>query len=341
MNLVNSREANTVTIGMRGPKRIRLKDSDAIKLTLRYDKNGTVAAAYLENVQLLYYRDFKVIEERSYTIEVGIPKARFYSGNDLLFEYCLLAKKGLYFTGRTSSVVGNIYAGTHEALEFRQAEARYGEKEIYGGINILSTQLGVEGDYIVTQGDINVKDAFVMFGFKDEAVRLYAHALNRLDGFGSGKNVTVIGDMTLNPTGEEYENLIASIESGLSKLDAFADYYDSDNDKSYQGTYRKILSNYDVIVSGDFQGAIATAGNVIVEEDANVEGIIIAGDRIYVRGNNNIVSNNDILRVMIDEEFWEEQAEKQEQTTEKDEFFVSHRLKDYIGDIRYKGINAN
>ena len=339
VNRINGREANTVSIGGDGVRKVRLEDPDSIRLNIKTDAGDHITDSYLENVKLILYRDFKEAARQSCSILLKVPEARFYSANDIIFDHSMLAVKGIYFTGRTSSVVGNVYAGTHEISEFRQADARYGEREIFGGINVLSTQLGVEADTVLTEGDINVRDSFVMFGLDSAEVKLYAHAINRLDGFGSRNNVLVKGEQILDPGDEGYKSLVSSIKQGLSGLSGLSDYYDSDNDASYKGTYRKILSNYDVIISGDFKGAIVTSGNVIIEADSSVEGIIIAGDRIYARGNNSIVSDSDIIRVIVDEELIDEKALDPESLN--DEFRISHYLKDYIGGIRLKGINNN
>ncbi len=341
VNDINKREATKPVIAPKvliresGHRTVRLEEPDKMSLSDMTDA-GRYAGSLIGNVRLIYYGDFEQLKEKEYDIEIRVPKARFYSGNDLLFEFSMLAQKGIYFTGRTSSVVGSIFAGTHEASEFRQAEARYGEKGVYGGIDFLSTHLGAEADYVVTTGDINVKGSFVMFGVPGKEVELYASALNKLDGFGSEKDVTIIGNTHIPPDNEEYNELLSAVDEGLSKLPLLADYYDSANDRSYKGTYRKILSNYDVIISGDFTGAIVTSGNVILEADSNVEGIIISGDRIYVQGNNNIVSNSAVLRTIVDEEIIEEK--KNGVTEDPEGFLISHYLKDYIGDIRLKGI---
>ncbi len=340
VNGINKREATKPLIapkvfaGERGHRTVRVEEPEKMTLSDMHDA-GIYTGSSIENVGLVYYSDFEQLEEKDYSIEIKVPKARFYSGNDLLFEFSMLAEKGIYFTGRTSSVVGSIYAGTHEAAEFRQAEARYGEKGVYGGINFLSARVGAEADYVVTTGDVNVKGSFVMLGVPEKKVKLYARALNKLDGFGSEKDVTIIGSSYIPPDNEEYRGLLSSIEEGLSKLTMLADYYDSANDGSYRGTYRKILSNYDVILSGNFTGAIVTSGNVIVEADSNVEGIIISGDRIYVQGNNNIVSNSAVLRTIVDEEIADEK--KRGQINDPEGFEISHYLKDYIGNMRFKG----
>ena len=41
---------------------------------------------------------------------------------------------------------------------------------------------------------------------------------------------------------------------------------------------------------------------MIIEAGCNVEGLVISGDRIYVYGNNNIVSSRDVVRKVLEEE---------------------------------------
>ena len=41
---------------------------------------------------------------------------------------------------------------------------------------------------------------------------------------------------------------------------------------------------------------------MIIESGCNVEGLVIAGDRIYIYGNNNIVSNREVVHKIVDEE---------------------------------------
>ncbi|MCR5791515.1 MAG: hypothetical protein K6G83_16685 [Lachnospiraceae bacterium] len=334
---VSRLDQNASASGKQSLQAIRLANGCRPVLKLSYTPSHMLKECVLENVALQYYKDFSLMAEENFDLSIPVPGVQFYSGNDTIFGFAMLAGKGIYMTGRTSSVMGDIYAGTHPVEEYRQAELRYGEKGSFGGINILATQLGVEADTIITTGNINVKDSFVLFGLEDKPVTIYADAINRPAGFESLRQVTVYGETVFDRNDPAYLSLLSEIESGMSRLSELYDYYDSDNDRSYTGSCRKILSNYDIILSRDFVGAAVTSGNVIVESGVNVEGIIIAGDRIYVQGNNNIVSNEELLRTLIDEEY---EKGQQESGKEEDEFAVSHDMKDYIGDIRFRGIET-
>ncbi len=308
-------EKGTVELFGKEPDHEILFDSEQGEMTAYAIKNVNIAYTYLDS-----YR-----KEAGLDYTIALPSATFYNGNDQLFEYSLIGKKGIYFTGSTSSVVGNLFAGTHSAEEYRKAEAGYGERKIYGGINLMATQLGVEADKIISEGDINLKGSFAAFGTDEKPVSIYANEINEIAGYFMHTNYTLVGNI-LARNGEAYTEAVELVDAAAGNLDNFSYYYDSENDETYRGRYRKILSNTDVTLSGDFTGAVMTSGNVIIEADCNVEGLIYALDRIYVRGNNNIVSNRDIMRRIIEEECAKGDA---------DPVFL---LKEYMGGMVYRGM---
>ena len=101
---------------------------------------------------------------------------------------------------------------------------------------------------------------------------------------------------------EHYEDIIRLINSVAGSIDDISSVYDSGTDAAYPGSLRKIISNEDVTISEDYTGVVITGGNVIIEAGCNVEGLVISGDRIYVYGNNNIVSSRDVVRKVLEEE---------------------------------------
>ncbi len=276
----------------------------------RFDEEtGEIRGVDLNHVLLIYTYPGGHEKQAEVSYHFALPNATFYNGCDGLFDYSMIGEKGIYFTGKTSSVVGNIFAGTHSAEEYRKAEAGYGERKIYGGINLMATQLGVEADTVISTGDINIKGSFAAFGTEEKPIAIYANEINEITGYFMRTNYTLSG-AAYPRNGEAYTESVELIESAARDLNNFNYYYDSENDETYRGRYRKILSNTDVTLSGDFTGVVMTSGNVIVEADCNVEGLIYSLDRIYVRGNNNIVSNRDVLRRIIEEERAQTDADK-------------------------------
>ena len=262
----------------------------------------------IDNVVISYTNGDSVLGEKSYSINIAPPDVSFSDESANFFDYSLISMKGTYITGETSSFVGSMYAGTHDFEEGREAEVIYGEKDPYGGFNFLTTQAAVYGDSIITTGDINLKGAFVLFGSDDDKISIYANTINDIENYPSKTEYSVYGDSFLRDGSttfvdeEHYENIIRTINSVAGSIDNISAVYNSIEDASYTGSVSKIISNEDVTVTSDFTGVIITNGNVIIEAGCNVEGLVISGDRIYIYGNNNIVSGREVVRRLIDEE---------------------------------------
>ena len=60
----------------------------------------------IKNVTIRY--DDPMLDESSDSLcyNIQFPDAVFHAGNDELFRYCMVARKGIYITGRTSSIIG-------------------------------------------------------------------------------------------------------------------------------------------------------------------------------------------------------------------------------------------
>lgn len=273
----------------------------------------------------------------TFDIELKIPNMILYDGNDEIFSYSMIAKKGIYITGKTSTIFGNVYAGCHEPSEMRSAEALYGEKERYGGLNIMSTQVAFESDKIISEGDINLRGSFVLFGNKERPVNIFAKEITQTDNIASKNVYSLVGNLYEVPDEPDEQE---AIDKATEMFDEISYYYDSNNDKSYVGKYRKILSLTDVTVKSDVCGIIMTPRSVIIEEGVNVEGLIISGDRIYVQGNNNIVSSQDVLRNILSEEIsGEGYVDVSTGNPEIDEMSLVHLdVVDFLGGIEFRGV---
>ena len=307
---------------------IEIDQENKPELFVNYDENtGDISSLTLDNLVLKYSYGSSYERKRSYNFEIEVPHGIFFDGNDELFDYSMISQKGIYITGNTSSIVGNVFAGTHSAEEYRKAESGYGERKIYGGINIMSTQLGIEADKIISTGEINLKGAFAVFGTEEKPITIYSGDVNELTGFFMRTSYNLLGN--IRPRGgAEYEEAVRLVNFSKGKIDGFSLYYDSDNDEAYSGKYRKIISGTDVNLTGDFTGVVITSGNVIIEADSNIEGFIYAGDRIYIQGNNNIVSNRDILREMVIDE---------KNSTDENR---SVNISEYLGGLEQSGLDA-
>lgn len=305
-----------------------VEDSPETVIEEETDADGNIISLRLKNVSITY--SDPVIGKRSDTLSytISFPDAVFHAGNDELFRYCMVAQKGIYITGPTSSIIGDVYAGDHTAQECREAEIVYGETGTYGGINILSTQLGIKADRIISKGDINLNGSFVVFAPNMTELECFGARINEMEGFSKKTSYTLDGEFIPTHTMEEaqfkeYHEAIGLVDTSLSQLDTISVYYDSDNDRLYSGKYRKLIAGSDIELKNDFTGIIVARSNVIIQRDVNFEGVILCGDRIYAMGNNNIVANPSVARTIIASEMEGE---------------YSVKVKDNIGGLRDSGI---
>ena len=291
---------------------------------------------YLNNVTVDFAYGNSYNREINFDVFAKVSNMVFYDENAELFTYCMAADKGIYITGKTSTIIGNIYAGTHSPAELRKAEALYGETGSYGGVNIMSTQLAVEADKIVTDGVVNMKGAFAVFGNESHPIEILADGIVETDNVANKNIYALFGNVNNGDISIEKSKVRESMKY-LGSIDVF---YDSNNDKCYIGEYRKIISSTDITVTSDVTGIIMTPANVIIEEGVNVEGLILSGDRIYIQGNNNIVSSVEVLRKILKEELYQDIYLEYNSVTDEERALNSIHLmmKDYFGGIRYRGI---
>lgn len=306
-------------------------DGDSFPHLVITDDTITIKNIDIDYVYKDVRRNGKVLD-----VSAKVCDMIFYDENENLFSYSMVAGKGIYITGKTSTIMGNIYAGTHSPSEMRKAEALYAESGSYGGINIMSTQLAINAEKIVTDGNINMKGSFVVLGEDTEPITIYANDIMESDNIASHNIYELYGVIDNGDISGERE----MIKDAMKYLSGIVHYYDSDNDMTYRGQYRKLISGMDITLKSDVTGVVMTPGCVIIEDGVNVEGLIISGDRIYVQGNNNIVSSVEVLRGILREEFYGDIYEEDESGTieEKSRNSVHLDLKDYLGGILRRGI---
>lgn len=290
---------------------------------------------YLRNIPINY--SYKNSYEKSETFDVciDIPPIVLFDGNDEIFSYALVGGKGIYITGNTSTIMGNVFAGKHGPEEMRKSEALYAERDLYGGLNIMSTQVAIYGKKIVSEGDINLRGSFVLMGSEEEPIDIYTNNINQVDNLASKNLFSHVGNTYAV---DEHSPERESVDIASEMFIEAEFYYDSDNDRFYKGTYRKIISAMDVTLKNDLTGIVIAPGNVIIEEGVNVEGLIICGDRIYIQGNNNIVSSKEVLQKIIKEELSGEIYEEVDVDDEMSEMSSLHMdVVDYLGGIEFRG----
>ena len=330
--------------------KITLDDACSPYFYIEEGSDGSIVSASVRGVVLKYESLPGITRSESVRYDIEFPQVTFYAGNEDAFDYCMMSGKGIYIQGATSSFVGNVYAGEHAATESRDIEISYGEVASYGGINVLGTQLGIAADVVASEADMNLSGSFVIIAPQDNGeLNCYMRQLRKMRGYNSESMCSIEGnvyDVRQLPEQHlnEYLRISKMAKTTLSSLCDIPYYYDSNNDSYYEGEYRKIISSQDVEIDEDITGIIMTPANVIIGPGCNVEGLILCGDRIYLQGNNNIVSNETVIKKILSDEIAEtnslgsDDAASSEAEADMQRSEVYYHALDYIGGLAYPGI---
>lgn len=130
-------------------------------VTLAPDNSGLT----IEKLVVTYSdttRDF--VSSVTTDIVIKAPTLGMFDAHDYLWDYALIGNKGVYArsvnsgTPDATSVIGNVFAGYDSADPAHLADV-YGQKKVYGGLNVFECTLSLTGSNMVSAGDINLKKA--------------------------------------------------------------------------------------------------------------------------------------------------------------------------------------
>lgn len=136
------------------------------------------------------------VSEINTDIVIEIPKLSFFTVNNKVFDYALIANNGIEFErGAQGLIKGNIYGGT---IPFASSAYRtYSDSAQYGGIHISdNASLTVkDAKYFVCGGDINIDSNSQMQINTDNSVLNNQIWFENLEVRGHDSSVTINGDV--------------------------------------------------------------------------------------------------------------------------------------------------
>lgn len=94
-------------------------------------------------------------------IVIEVPYINFFQDSSRILEYALIANQGIYFKNAFREVMGNVYAGISETSA---NVADYCDEAVPGGLNLLSSTVKFESNYLVSKGDINIRASDLTIG---------------------------------------------------------------------------------------------------------------------------------------------------------------------------------
>lgn len=97
-------------------------------------------------------------------IVVEIPYINFFRDSSRILDYAMIGNQGIYFKGSSNrSVEGSLYAGIGESAD--PDSLLYRDETVPGGLNFYQCgKVEINGPYLVSKGDINVRESEVIIG---------------------------------------------------------------------------------------------------------------------------------------------------------------------------------
>lgn len=100
-------------------------------------------------------------------IVIEIPYINFFRDSSAILDYALIGNEGIYFEGadigNTRTIEGNVYAGTC-ATETEENKKKFRDEDVYGGINFYNCSVNFDSNYLISKGDMNLRNATVNIG---------------------------------------------------------------------------------------------------------------------------------------------------------------------------------
>lgn len=96
-------------------------------------------------------------------IVIEVPYINFFRDSSRIFDYALVGNKGIYFSNSSKNVWGNVYAG-YDDSETASNQNTFCNIDVGGGLNFYQSNITLDSPYVVTKGDINIRDSVVNMG---------------------------------------------------------------------------------------------------------------------------------------------------------------------------------
>lgn len=129
-------------------------------------------------------------------IVLTVPTLRFFDSHDYIWDYALIGNKGIFVKDGSigTNLNGNVYGGSSTDSSYR---TEYGQKDVYGGINVKDTRLTIRGETIISGADFNINSAQLSISGLSGAAAANLWTGN-LNVAGNGSTVDANGSLFLN-----------------------------------------------------------------------------------------------------------------------------------------------
>lgn len=191
-------------------------------------------------------------------IVIEVPYINFFRDSSLLLDYALIGNKGIYFEGGSREIEGNVYAGTADS-ESDENKKKFRDENVYGGINIYNSSVTFDSNYLISKGDMNLRNSYVTIGKENSGAdtQLWVESLRTVENINKNApvekstltingNMYVANDLELNA--RESEVTLNGVYYGYSN--GVFENQETANLKEKYATYEHTKSS-SIIINGN------------------------------------------------------------------------------------------
>lgn len=164
-------------------------------------------------------------------IVIEIPYINFFRDSSTLLDYALIGNKGIYFESTNKEnpriIEGNVYAGTC-TTETEENKKKFRDEDVYGGINFYNCAVNFSSNYLISKGDMNIRNATVNIGNANSIAdtQLWVESLRTVESINKNDPVE---QSALTVNGNMYVANDLELNARDSNVDLNGQYYGYSN----------------------------------------------------------------------------------------------------------------
>ncbi len=172
-------------------------------------------------------------------IVIEVPFVNFYQDSTRILDYAMIANRGIYFSNATAApaqVFGNVYAGISNEESERNLETYFGVGSgsgggatdaagVYGGLNFHNANVIFRSNYLVSKGDMNLRQSSVEIGrdLSEDETNVWVESIRTLQQ--QNRQVTVDEGSDLIIHGDIYVANDLELNADNSNVTLTGNYY--------------------------------------------------------------------------------------------------------------------
>ena len=217
-------------------------------------------------------------------IVIEIPYINFFRDSSAILDYALIGNEGIYFEGadigNTRTIEGNVYAGTC-VTETEENKKKFRDEDVYGGINFYNCSVNFDSNYLISKGDMNLRNATVNIGNTDSQAdtQLWVESLRTVESI--NKNAAA-EPSSLTVNGNIYVANDLELNARESSVDLNGHYYGYSNGAfgygdNLENQEKQNLKNSYVTSDHTQSSSIIINGNRSTLDLSGLETLVVAG----------------------------------------------------------------